>query len=34
MIESILSATMITFAVLVLFLIKDINSKTHKHTHN
>lgn len=33
MIEYILSATMLTFAVMVLFLIKDLNSKTHNNTN-
>jgi len=33
MTEYILSAIMLTVAVMVLFLIKDINKKSHKHTY-
>lgn len=33
MIEYILSATMLTFAVMVLLLIKELNSKTHNNTN-
>lgn len=33
MTEYILSATMITVAILVLFLIRDLNKKPHKHSH-
>lgn len=34
MTEYILSATMLSIAALVLFLIKDLKTKSHKHSHN
>lgn len=33
MTEYILSGVMITIAMMVLLLIKDLNSKSHKHIH-
>jgi len=34
MTEYILAATMLSVAIMVIFLIKDLNKRSQKHSHN